>query len=237
MALHHLLPALVASGLILFATATPDWSFSVPQGALEFAERVRNGSISKVDIKPGPGFPSLESLGFTAHDLILSTSAKAKAAKEVAAREIGSTQGSTLLGENKRSLEKRSECTVPQPGGAMPHPDGTWACYLYLLNLGTTACAAPPPPDLATMCTGTVFHGDHRHEVVIHGQGACGGPASSYCGHVAQAVNAIIGSCTRCDNWPVGPGTAQEYYCGAWGLDYAYGNGCLRVHVRRGFSG
>lgn len=239
MALYYLLTTLLTSLLITSAKAAPDAKpsataapgrrFPIPQGALDFAERVQNGTITSVKIIPGPGLPSLESLGLTAHDLVVSTVAQIKSSQGLVARgfDNGWSANSARSGQ---SLEKRDHGCWVKPQG-QPHIDATWACFLYLWNLGTTACWSSEETQL---CNAVLSHPGHTHHVYITGRDHCAGDwTSSYCSDVALGVNAVVAWCTSCQDYYLYSG-AFENYCGVGGYDYAYGNGCFEVRVRRG---
>jgi len=222
----HLLFAFLVWSQILSATAAPEKLFPVPQGALDFAERVRNGNIPKIDITPGPGFPSVESLGAaSARDLIISSAAKAKAANSVEARGLDAD----VTRNNSHLVKRQSTCYWDI---SWARSDTAWGCYWYLYNLGTTACVVPYGRSIQ-MVEVSVYGGGGpgiRHVGRVQGQGVCGGSASSYCRDVATAVNSIMAWCQQCRTWNAGS-FGTENTCAAQGSEYAYGNGCLWVYL------
>jgi len=222
----RLLFALLVWSRILSATAAPEKPRPVPQGALDFAERVRNGSISKIDIKPGPGFPSVESLGAaSAHDLVISSAAKAKAANAIEARRLDED----VTGNSNHLVKRQPTCYWDI---SWARSDTAWGCFWYLHNLDTTLCVAPSAYSIM-MVEVSVYGGGGsavRHVGRVQGQGVCGGNAASYCRDVATAVNYIMGWCQQCRTWDAG-NYGWEDTCAAQGSEYAYGNGCLWVYL------
>ena len=135
-------------------------------------------------------------------------------------------------------LEKRQSQCHNQPDAYAAHTNAVWGCYYYLNNLETTACTVPGNAWI-NMCRATYdevpgYWGLHRHIADVDGHGQCGGSASSYSMHVANAVNSIIGWCTDCRSRNIPGSSYRENYCSATGLEAAYGNGCFAVLVAGG---
>ncbi|KIN08320.1 hypothetical protein OIDMADRAFT_16586 [Oidiodendron maius Zn] len=148
---------------------------------------------------PGPGMPSLESLGLTS-EMLFNCTFQAQSFAGVANTTTAST-----------ALDKRytNTCMHTPVGDS----DGAAACATYLQNLGTTACSATQ--SAVIMCTG-VFNGVQTY---IGGL-SIPASASSYCRDVATAVRWSIDNCIYC---PEG----EDCWVGGWAA--AYGNGNLII--------
>jgi len=159
-------------------------------------------SCQELFIEPGPGLPSLESLGITPAQLY---NLSVEHGEQVRNSEPG---GGPRLG-------RRDDCSND---GTPAGWNNANACAVYLNNLGTTNCGAPR--DGVTMCIGSGAAGELAAHIIGYNVGP-GNTASSWCRDVSTAVTWVLQHCNFCGNG----------YCGVEGEAKAYGNGNLEITV------
>ncbi|KAF9564235.1 hypothetical protein CPC08DRAFT_789407 [Agrocybe pediades] len=124
-----------------------------------------------VEIIPGPGLPSLQSLGLTSADIF-----RMSAERSVTARN-----------EVETSLTKRIDTTCQNIAGHTVSAANAAACVTFLRNLGTQACGVNG--DNVIFC--------QAGDAAIGGSNVSGGPsASSFCSDVAIGAQNILNACT-----------------------------------------
>ena len=156
-------------------------------------------------VRPGPGLPSLESLGLTNEDLY--------------DPNYLSKRGIVLPSLNSTAIESRQAiryCTSGPPAEVA----NINACQNYLASLGTTRCVAPSSG--VEMCRASGADGTIYPAHVI-GTARCSGTDSSYCSDVAPVAGFVIDQC----NWFW---NNSPHWVAAGG-DAARGNGCLQIDV------
>lgn len=156
-------------------------------------------------VVPGPGLPSLESMGVTPADLV-----------EIARNYDYSSIPLDYESENKatvavRALEARA--AVCNTSGLDVYIPSTQACLGFLLNLDRQACVAPT--NGIVMC----YSGSGSQRSTITGRAIGGSSTSSWFRHVAYAVEQVWSTCRSSTQWH------------RKGYEFAYGNGNLRVNV------
>ena len=176
-----------------------------------------SGTLGEIFIKPGPGMPSLESVGLTPAKLYNITMNHAHASDGKLARRAPSY---CFPSPRISGTPETGWCNFPtsnlwNPGG-MNH---IWACAAYLESLGTAMCSVSPAEDLH-LCTA---YGLPEPEANIWGWNRIYPEywgASSYCEHVACAVYRVWLSCGDQGNAAI-----------AHGFTVAYGNGDYYVEA------
>ncbi|KAJ6785765.1 hypothetical protein PWT90_06610 [Aphanocladium album] len=138
---------------------------------LAAAITVLGSTISLPEIIPGPGLPSLESLGLTSAEL------------------RAMPRPTSDHNEGARSLDKRWTNTCAISNAAYTNVDDLWGCYNYLNSLGTTRCGINEGQENIRMCE----HGDAH----VSGSNPTRRAVSSYCSDVATAVRWVIDNCAR----------------------------------------
>ncbi|KAG2007996.1 hypothetical protein CC2G_013476 [Coprinopsis cinerea AmutBmut pab1-1] len=93
--------------------------------SLTKAEIIHSAEVGDLEIVPGPGLPSLESLNLTSRDLVVRAFDRMEQMRE----------------SNNDSLEKRYTATCDN---VLMHGEGGWFCFEYLLSLGQANCIVPP---------------------------------------------------------------------------------------------
>ncbi|KAK5656673.1 hypothetical protein OQA88_4653 [Cercophora sp. LCS_1] len=170
-------------------------------------------------VTPGPGMPSLESLGITLADL--SDDAWLQANTPVTFKAIVSDRA-----EANDSLHNDVAVKQTSPGSTRLHrrwgcenygpfyKPSARACQAYLEALGTWPCNVGPCPSYTVMCQA----GSGSQYAQVIGCGCATFPscsASSYCMHVAHAVGVAINNC---------PVNGQPDWS-RYGYETAWGNG------------
>lgn len=163
-----------------------------------------------VVIQPGPGLPSVESLGLTTAELIEQGRTLAQEAVSLMNDNYNNNTSS------HSDLEKRLEPTCIYNGYASP--ENVYACAGYLHNLGTNLCLGGG--DGVVLCDAR-GHGGRNGARVIGNTFTGKIMVSSWCSHVALAVFWMLDNCVDC----VGP------ICGISAHAPAYGNGDFDVIV------
>ncbi|KAF9564236.1 hypothetical protein CPC08DRAFT_705406 [Agrocybe pediades] len=125
-----------------------------------------------VEIIPGPGVPSLQSLGLTSAEIF-----RMSAERSVTARN-----------EVETSLTKRIATTCQNIAGHTVSAANAAACVTFLRNLGTQPCGVSG--DNIIFC--------QAGDAAIWGSNVGGGPsgASSFCSDVAIGAQNILNACT-----------------------------------------
>ncbi|EHK23198.1 uncharacterized protein TRIVIDRAFT_91410 [Trichoderma virens Gv29-8] len=176
---------------------------------------------SEPTVYPGPGLPSLESLGLTSSNLFNDSFMKTYLADK--ATNTATTQPPLLASkaytpQGLHSLEKRftNRCLNDTNGVGYGTQAGLTACYNYLSSLGTTECAANS--NGIVMCYATV----NGFTSYVTGQPINTTTyAASYCRDVATGMAWGILACVWCPK-----GWSD---CVAESLSAAYGNGNLII--------
>jgi hypothetical protein len=195
------------------ALATAFFGLHVLAGVTQHQGHVRSNSALAPTVTPGPGLPSLESLGITSENLY---------DEAWIAQNAPSVLNSTLL-------KPRSASSSSSPASPL-HRRASWcsnssaympsarACLAYLDRLGTTQCTTNvicPTRNPTIFCSSECFW--------IWGCGRAGRqPESSYCTHVASGGQVILRDCP--------PWNESTDYRGG-GEDVAWGNGNLLVGI------
>ncbi|KAK4129770.1 hypothetical protein N657DRAFT_640434 [Parathielavia appendiculata] len=207
--------------------------FSLVLGALALpalahpSPGIKRDAPNAIHITPGPGLPTLESLGLTPEQLY-------KMTVDYLAEDNGTPSGpGPGLAKRWTDTCHTADYQGYGPDGRMIAPDGRMlrpaglqnlaACNIYLQRLDTTRCVVGPIGGEATfMCTANSFAGEPPAYIAGWGLGSIGGYVSSYCRDVAAAVYRV--------------GTACPYYCksgkcGKSAVMAAQGNGDLIVEI------
>ena len=124
------------------------------------------------EIIPGPGMPSLESLGVTSAELY------AKGRPKLEGQRDGFNDSMHVLASGGCGPRDENYADV----------NGLIFCYNYLVMLDTYPCSVEDG-NWKNFCGDSGF--------VVGGHSETGRPTSSFCGHVAMGLLWIIDSCTR----------------------------------------
>ncbi|KAK4151756.1 hypothetical protein C8A00DRAFT_35566 [Chaetomidium leptoderma] len=172
------------------------------------------GSSAKPEafkVIPGPGMPSLESIGLTSADLFNKTFVDELLAPPPFLLRTQSSSSEKPAGRLLRRWTSR--CDEAPPFGIN---EGINACAAYLSALRTTDCLAGNKP--VTMCT-SLARGFETH---VRGISIRPGSATSYCRDAALGVSWVPKNCK--------PGCEGDY-CYSAGSAAANGNGDLIMLV------
>ncbi|KAF9523320.1 hypothetical protein CPB83DRAFT_898897 [Crepidotus variabilis] len=120
------------------------------------------------EVIPGPGLPSLESLGLTSKDLYTTKP------------QLTSSSSSSL---EARSASYTDNCFTFTTANV----DNTIACYNYLVNIGNNACTVPGDNIVFCRAGDAAIGGSNLHQTA--------GAASSACWDVSIAVQWIFNHC------------------------------------------
>lgn len=173
-------------------------SFAAP------SESKLNISPEKPMVYPGPGLPSLESLGLTSANLFDNGFMKAYLANITTDTGTKRSEANTASSQ-EQILQCQSEYGFATQSGAT-------ACVNYLTALGTQECVAPATANGVNFCY-TVNDGITSYISGYNG-------AQSYCRDVATGAAEVVFKCSGC-----------EPNCLSAGANAAYGNGDLTVLV------
>ncbi|PPQ94358.1 hypothetical protein CVT25_000686 [Psilocybe cyanescens] len=124
------------------------------------------------EVIPGPGLPSLESLGLTSADLYRGYSDRSVARDSI-----------------NTSLAKRVPTTCQNIAGHTVSAANAKACVTYLRNLGTTPCGLTSDNIIFCQSGDAAIGGSN-----LKGQGQL---VSSYCSDVAIGAQNILNQCTQ----------------------------------------
>lgn len=165
-------------------------------------------SANQIFIEPGPGLPSLESLGITPAELYAMT-------MEYSAE---------LLASSKPVARFVDRCTTPSshPHSQLAGWHNAVACGQYLDNLGTTPCVTSGGQGGVVMCKADGYPGEVSATVRGYSIGDPSIPRQSYCRDVASAVFWVVNHC---------PYHCYDNKCGIGGEAAAYGNGDLTAGI------
>jgi hypothetical protein len=160
---------------------------------------------------PGPGMPSLDSLGLTSANLFDENFMTSYFANQTTKRSDGSERD--IYGGAR--VEKRfpDQCINYKARASV---QGAVACANYLQALGETSCTAPP--EGITMCYSTA--GSSGITSYVSGHSVESTPQTSWCKHVAEAVWWGRNHCVFCP---------ELSDCIFSSLAAAYGNGDLII--------
>ena len=170
-------------------------------------------------VVPGPGFPSVASLGLTSANLFDNHFMAAYIANKTAHEHANKRSPSPVVAPALpgQGLTKRSTDVCLHGFGGVGYGtlSGIYACYNYLNALGTTGCGAGR--DGVIMCQA----GGNGFMSYVSGSADRTDFAASYCRDVATAVAFGINNCAWCPGgWPD---------CVLQSEAAAYGNGDLAI--------
>ncbi|KAM3523501.1 hypothetical protein MY4038_008164 [Beauveria bassiana] len=176
---------------------------------LPFVPAVLAGTVQYPEVVPGPGLPSLESLGLTSEQLYTMEPASpgiSLAHLIPSIREIADKVADTEVNA-RASLAPMFTPICATDSGAYTDVNNLMACERYLARIGSNDCTVPSGFKTVRYC----FAGDAD----VNGLSTTGKSLTSTCASVAHAVRWIMHNCRRANK--------------AAGSEAAFGNGDIIV--------